>query len=149
MNRLKADNNLTRRDFIRTGSATAAAGLAVLGAPALIRGQNINSKVNIGVIGTGSRGCYLLRMLANIPEAIITDVCDIYPPHLQAGVVDSANEKVRTHEQWEKIIEQKDVDAVLVSPPLFLHVPCSVAAMEAGKHVFSEKSMGLSMKQIN
>ncbi len=146
---LKGEGKLSRREFIRRGSATAAASLALLGAPAVVSGQNLNSKLSIGVIGTGSRGCYLIRMLAENPHAVVSDVCDLYPPHLKAGAVDSANAKVRTHEQWEKIIERKDVDSVLVSPPLFLHVPCSIAAMEAGKHVFSEKSMGLSMQQID
>ncbi len=145
------NDNLSRRDFIKRGSTTAAAaaGLAVIGAPAVLRGQNLNSRINVGVIGTGSRGCYLIRLLKGIPGITVTDVCDIYPPHLEAGENDSGNEQVRGHEQWEKVIEQKDVDAVVVSPPLFLHVPCSVAALEAGKHVYSEKSMGLTVEQLN
>ncbi len=144
-------DNLSRRDFIRRGSTTAAAaaGLAVLGAPAVLRGQNLNSRINVGVIGTGSRGCYLIRLLKELPGITITDVCDIYPPHLEAGKNDSGNEQVRGHEQWEEVVGQKDVDAVVVSPPLFLHVPCSVAALEAGKHVYSEKSMGLTVEQLN
>ncbi len=144
--------SLSRRDFIKRGSTTAAAaaaGLAVLGAPAILRGQNLNSQMNVGVIGTGSRGCYLTRLIKDLPGVTITDVCDVYPPHLKAGETDSGNEKVRGHEHWEKVIEQKDVDAVFVAPPLFLHVPCSIAAMETGKHVFSEKSMGLTIEQLD
>ncbi|HUU30158.1 MAG TPA: Gfo/Idh/MocA family oxidoreductase [archaeon] len=142
---------LSRRDFIKQGStaAVAAAGLSALGAPSILRGQNLNSNINFGVIGTGGRGCYMMRLMAGHGGITVTDVCDIYPPHLQQGIEASNNPKVRTHEQWEKLIEQKDVDAVLVSPPLFLHVPCSVAALEAGKHVYSEKSMGLTVKQLN
>ncbi|MEA2064573.1 MAG: Gfo/Idh/MocA family oxidoreductase [Gemmatimonadota bacterium] len=142
--------SLSRREFIKTGSTVAAGAvsLAALGAPAVLRGQNLNSKINIGVIGTGSRGCYLIRLMAEHPGITVTDVCDIYPPHLEKGVEDSKNDKVRTHEQWEKLIDQRDVDAVVVSPPLFLHVPCSVAALQAGKHVLSEKSMALDMKQL-
>ncbi|OGG01156.1 MAG: hypothetical protein A3F83_15590 [Candidatus Glassbacteria bacterium RIFCSPLOWO2_12_FULL_58_11] len=142
---------ISRREFFKQGSSAAAAtaGLAALGAPAILRGQNLNSRINFGVIGTGSRGCYMTRLIAGGAVGQITDVCDIYPPHLAEGAKDSKNGKVRSHEQWQKLIEQKDIDAVLVSPPLFLHVPCSIAALEAGKHVFSEKSMGLTVKQLN
>ncbi len=151
MAKTEISSNLSRRDFLKTGSTVAvtAASLATVGAPAILRGQNLNSRINVGVIGTGSRGCYLIRLMAENEGVTVTDVCDIYPPHLQQGVQDSNNDKVRSHEQWEKVVEQKDVDAVVVAPPLFLHVPCSVAALQAGKHVFSEKSMALNMKQLN
>ncbi|MFH1071628.1 MAG: Gfo/Idh/MocA family oxidoreductase [Candidatus Glassbacteria bacterium] len=151
MEKTGGNRKVSRREFLRQGSgaAVAAAGLASLGAPAILSGQNLNSKATVGVIGTGSRGCYMLRLIAGGTAAVVTDVCDIYPPHLQEGVKDSGNAKVRSHEQWQKIIEQKDVDVVLVSPPLFLHVPCSVAALDAGKHVYSEKSMGLNMQHLS
>jgi len=141
---------LSRREFIKRGSTAAATavGLAAVGAPAILRGRNLNSRINFGVIGTGSRGCYLMRLMQNHEGVGVTDVCDIYPPHLERGVSAAKNDKVRAHEQWQKLIEQKDVDAVLVSPPLFLHVPCSVAGLQAGKHVYSEKSMALNMKQL-
>lgn len=143
---------LSRREFIRHGSTAAAAavaGLAVFGAPAVVSGQNLNSRISVGVIGTGSRGCYLARILRRQEGVIITDVCDVYPPHLEEGKKDADNPQVRAHENWERIVEQKDVDAVIVAPPLFLHVPCSVAALQSGKHVFSEKSMGMNVKQLN
>jgi predicted dehydrogenase len=149
MSQTENKGGVTRRDFLKSSGMGAAAGLAILGAPAILRAQNLNSQLNVGVIGTGSRGCYLIRLLDRMDGVTVTDVCDVYPPHLEEGKNDSGNEKVRAHEQWEKIIEQKDVDAVVVSPPLFLHVPCSVAALSAGKHVFSEKSQGLNVKQLN
>lgn len=143
-------NPLSRREFIKQGStmAASAAGIAALGAPAILRGQNLNSRINFGVIGTGSRGCYLIRLIKRGENTEVTDVCDIYPPHTEYGVKDAQNGKVRAHDDWHKLIEQKEVDAVIVAPPLFLHVPCSIAALEAGKHVFSEKSMGLTAKQL-
>jgi len=101
------------------------------------------------MIGTGSRGCSILRAIAPHKESVVTDVCDIYPPHLEQGKKYANNERVRAHKDWRKVLEQKDVDAVLVCTPLYLHVPMSVASLEAGKHVFSEKSMGLTMKQLN
>jgi predicted dehydrogenase len=146
----KKDDSLTRRDFIKQSSSVmAGVGLAAFGAPAILSAQNVSSRINFAIIGTGSRGCTLLRAIAGHKEALVTDVCDIYPPHLAEGIKDSGNAKVRSSEDWQKVIEQKDVDAVIVATPLLLHVPMSVAALDAGKHVFSEKSMGLSMLQLN
>lgn len=147
----RSKDSINRRDFLRTGSGmmAGAAGLAALGAPAILSGQNLNSKISMALIGTGSRGCSIIRAIRGHEEAVITDLCDVFPPHIQQGVDQLGNARVRTWENWEKILEQKDVDAVIVCTPLFLHVPMSIASLEAGKHVFSEKSQGMSMRQLN
>lgn len=143
--------SITRRDFFRTGGGmvAGAAGLAALGAPAILSGQNLNSKISMAMFGPGSRGCSILRVIKDHPEVIVTDLCEIYPPHMKLAVDELGNAKVRTWENWEKVLEQKDVDAVIVATPLFLHVPMSVASLQAGKHVFSEKSEGMSTRQLN
>ncbi|HLA39996.1 MAG TPA: Gfo/Idh/MocA family oxidoreductase [Candidatus Glassbacteria bacterium] len=144
-------DKLSRREFIRQGSTVVAgaAGLAALGAPAILSAQNTASRINFGMIGTGSRGCETLRAISGHEQSIITDICDIYEPNLEEGKKYCGNPNVRTHKDWQKLIAQKDVDALIISTPLYLHVPMSCAGLGAGKHVFSEKSMGLDMKQIN
>ena len=142
--------SLSRRDFLTKGSLViAGVGLGALGAPAILSAPKAGGRINMAMIGTGSRGCEILRAISSHQEKIFTDLCDIYPPHLAEGKKYCGNEKVRTWDKWEKVLEQKDVDAVIVSVPLFLHVPISMAALDAGKHVMSEKSMGLNMKQLN
>ncbi|MBN2290012.1 MAG: Gfo/Idh/MocA family oxidoreductase [Candidatus Glassbacteria bacterium] len=152
MQNKSGSQKLNRRDFFRQGSSVAvgAASLAALGAPAILSGQNLNSRITLGMIGTGSRGGSILRSIDKHERSIVTDLCDIYQPNLQesAGYV-TRNPKVRTTEIWEELVERKDLDAVIVSTPLYLHVPMCIAALETGKHVFSEKSMGLNMKQVN
>jgi len=151
MSETDGTGTITRRDFIRRGSGMVAGGmgLAALGAPALVSGRNLNGKISLAFIGTGSRACEILRATADHGERIITDVCDIYPPHIEEAKKLSGNPSVRTHTEWQRVIDLKDVDAVAVAAPLFLHVPVSSAAMETGKHVFSEKSMGMDMKELN
>ena len=91
----KKDDSLTRRDFIKQSSSVmAGVGLAAFGAPAILSAQNVSSRINFAIIGTGSRGCTLLRAIAGHKEALVTDVCDIYPPHLAEGIKDSGNAKV-------------------------------------------------------
>jgi len=138
-------DSINRRDFLIGGVGMA----AVLGAPAIVRGQNLNSKISLGIVGTGSRACEILKATTDHTERIVTDLCDIYPPHLEEAKNTCGNPSVRTHTEWQRVIEQKDVDAVAVAAPLFLHVPVSLAALESGKHAFSEKSMGMNMKELN
>lgn len=143
----------SRRDFLKTGSSAVvgAAGLAAtLGAPAILSGRNPNSRITVGMIGTGSRGGSILRTINKHEQCIVTDLCDIYPPNLEESAkYITSNPKVRTTDNWHELIGRKDLDAIIVSTPLHLHVPMSIAGLEAGKHVFSEKSMGLNMKQVN
>ena len=151
MKEIKQDNKVSRREFVKQGSTilATAAGLSALGAPAIVSAQNVSSRINLAVIGTGSRGGSIMRSIRDHQQSLITDLCDIYPPNLEEARSYTDNEKVRTHTDWRRVLEQKDVDAVVVSAPLYLHVPMSIAALEAGKHVFSEKSMALNMKQLN
>ena len=150
MDNSKETPKVSRREFIKKGSSLAAAsGLVSLAAPAILSSRSPNGRISLGFLGTGSRACEILRSITGYPETFVTDVCDIYPPNLEEGAKLSLNDKVRKHEKWEKVLEQKDVDAVVVATPLYLHVPMSVAALEAGKHVYSEKSMGRTMKECN
>ncbi|MFC1614646.1 Gfo/Idh/MocA family protein [Gemmatimonadota bacterium] len=148
---MQSNKRLSRRNFIRStsGIITGAAGLSALGTPGIINGRNSNSRINLGIIGTGSRACFILRSMRNTDRFKITDLCDIYPPHLEQAKALVANPGVRTYSDWRKLLEQKDMDAVLVVTPLSLHVPMSIAALQAGKHVLSEKTMGLTVSQIN
>jgi len=147
----KSRNKVTRREFVKQGSTVlaTAAGLSALGAPAILSAQNMNSRINLGIIGTGSRGGSIIRAIRDHEQCLITDLCDVYPPNLEEAKSYTDNEKVRTHADWREVLEQKDLDAVVIATPLYLHVPMSIASLEAGKHVFSEKSMGLNMKQLN
>ena len=74
MAKRERNGNLSRRDFLKTGTtaAVSAASLAAVGAPAILRCQNLNSRINYGVIGTGSRGCYLMRVMAKQESVTVT-----------------------------------------------------------------------------
>ena len=70
------DQDVSRRDFVKTaGAATAAA--AVISAPAIQKVKAANDQVQYGMIGTGSRGTYLLKHLKNINSGRCVAMCDI------------------------------------------------------------------------
>jgi predicted dehydrogenase len=138
---------MNRRTFVQKSGGTLAAGLTLV-SPSILTAQSPNERINVGVIGTGSRGCHLIRQMLELPGITVTDVCDIYPPHLEAGLEDSGG-KARTHEDYRSLLEQKEIDVVFVVTPLVSHVQMCLDTLSAGKHIFCEKSMGYSVAECN
>ncbi|MDR0575920.1 MAG: Gfo/Idh/MocA family oxidoreductase [Tannerella sp.] len=100
-------------------------------------------KVRIGVIGTGSRGMYHLNNLQNIPQAEIVALCDDYEPHLQQAA--ALYPKAKLYDDYRKLLEDKNTQAIIITTPLNEHERMTIDALSAGKHVFCEKSMALTL----
>lgn len=138
---------ISRRKFVRN-SGTALAASVSLASAGVLKSQEPDDRINVGVIGTGSQGCHLIRRMKEIPGIVVTDVCDIYPPHLKRGL-ENAGGTARTHAEHRSLLDQKDIDVVFVVTPLVYHVPQCLDALDAGKHIFSEKSMGYSVPECD
>lgn len=137
---------VTRRGFLKTAAVAAAAGSArpMAAAPALLSSPNPGSTVHYGFIGTGTEGCNLLKRLATIPEGRCIATCDIYGPNLKRGVKTiGSNPQTYTgsRAEYKRMLERKDMDAVLIATPLNQHAQMVIDALNAGKHVFVEKTM--------
>lgn len=139
----------TRRNFLKTLSyitgtsvlATAFPWLNVLNAQ---ENKNIppSDKVKIGVIGPGSRGQHLMRFVKRNPKAEIIALCDNYQPSLDKALsILDTHKNVKTFKDYRKLLEMKEIDAVIIATPLHLHAEMTVDSFSAGKHVFCEKSM--------
>ena len=138
---MEKEQDVTRREFLKTAASVAAASsLTGLGAPAILTAQSAGNPVRYGFIGTGTEGCTLLKFLATIPEGRCIATCDIYPPNLKKGV-ETIGSNPETYTEYRKMLERKDMDAVLIATPLNLHAQMVVDALNAGKHVFVEKTM--------
>ena len=133
--------DVTRREFLKTAaSAGAATSLNPLGAPHIVYAQSVAHPTRYGFIGTGTEGCNLLKFLATIPEGQCAATCDIYPPNLKKGV-ETIGSNPETFTEYRKMLERKDIDAVMIATPLNLHCQMVVDSLNAGKHVFVEKTM--------
>jgi predicted dehydrogenase len=137
------DNQLTRRQFLTQSAAGAAAvGLGLYAtAPSSARGAN--ERINLGVIGCGGQGTWHLSQLVEMsqnPEAglAVTAVCDIYEPRKQRAKEISGGQLFH---DYRKMLEMKDLDAVVIATPDHWHARMSIDAMEAGKDVYCEKPM--------
>jgi len=100
-------------------------------------------RVRIGLIGTGSRGMFHLNNVPGIPQAEIVALCDDYAPHLQQAA--DLFPKAKRYDNYEKLLDDKNVQAVIITTPLNEHERMTIDAFAAGKHVFCEKSMALSL----
>lgn len=120
-----------------------------LAAAKLSAGQAARSdEIRTAVIGTGNRGGYLLKMILQQPGVKVTGLCDIKPDRLDSAATAAAAHSPFTTSDYRKLLERPDIDAVFIATPCDLHVEMSIAALEAGKHVYCEKPIGITAESI-
>ncbi|SVA37199.1 uncharacterized protein METZ01_LOCUS90053, partial [marine metagenome] len=131
---------MKRRKFIKwgifgsTGLLTYSSGLTKRKAP--------SDTLNIGVIGTGDRGQALLSFINKTDGIDPVACCDILPFRLEAGLtIASKSGKVKGYEDYKKLLDNKDIDCVFISTPFSEHGHMAIDALDAGKHVYCEKTM--------
>ena len=140
-------HSLTRRDFMRIGTGSVAAGAAVkftLLEPAALwgAGQAVapSDRIRFASIGTGTRGCELLQASLAVPGVECVAVCDLYDSRHEAAQ-EAVQKQVPATRNYKEILDRKDVDAVIVAVPDHQHRRIVVDACAAGKDVYCEKPM--------
>jgi predicted dehydrogenase len=104
--------------------------------------------VNTAMIGTGNRGSFLLQGVLRQPNAKVLALCDIKPDRLDKAATAAAKDNPATYADWHKVIERKDVDAVFIATPPYLHSEMAIQAIKAGKNVYCEKPLGVTPAQV-
>jgi len=130
--------NISRRNFIILGAA-AAAGCATTPRPVPTVAQA--PAVNIGIIGCGRRGRELAAAVAESKVARVAAVADACNPRCQ----ETARQCGAAVRHWQDLVAATDIDGVMIATPDHLHAPIALAAMEAGKDVYCERPMALSL----
>ena len=125
----------TRRQFLKT-SAT-----ALVAAPALVRGSNLNSKLQIASIGTDGKGYSDITKMADHPGAMHVAFCDVDLARTQKAL--EVQPQAAVFQDYREMFEQmgKDIDAVTVSTPDHMHAYISLDAMRRGMHVHCQKPL--------
>jgi predicted dehydrogenase len=121
---------MTRRTVAKSAAITALSYSRILGA---------NDRIGLGVIGTGSRGTYVMTRFQKNADVEVRALCDVYAVHL-----DEAQQKApgtKTFKDHRELLELKEVDAVLIGTPDHWHKDCAVDSMNAGKDVYVEKPL--------
>ncbi|MGH9769800.1 MAG: Gfo/Idh/MocA family protein [Blastocatellia bacterium] len=137
------DNGIERRDFIKQSIATvgavAAAGSAnILGA---------NDRVRVGVIGPGRQGRGVMKTFMKNQDAQVIALCDVFQPQMDFAIKDARLEGVETYKDFRKILDRKDIDAVIVASPDHWHALQTVMACQAGKDVYVEKPISVTVDE--
>ncbi|MEP2026913.1 MAG: Gfo/Idh/MocA family oxidoreductase [Reichenbachiella sp.] len=140
---------MKRREFVIKGSlATAGLATSSLAAANMIGINKANSKVNIGVIGTGSRGRGLIPNINSIDNFNVVACADILPFRLEDGLSKVEGQKAKGYSDYRKLLDDKNIDAVLIATPFSTHADIAMDAIDAGKHVYCEKTMAKGYEGI-
>lgn len=130
---------MLRRNFVQaTGlGMTALSAGRILGA---------NDRVNVGLIGCGGRGRFVARMMREAPNVAFTAVADVYQTNADRAK-EWAGSDAKSFGDFRKLLELKEVDAVLIATPDHWHAICSVLACQAEKDVYVEKPASLTVRE--
>ena len=104
--------------------------------------------VNTAMIGVGNRGSFLLEGVLHQPNTKVVALCDIKPDRLDKAASAAAKHNPATMNDWRKVLDRKDVDAVFIATPPYLHSEMALQAIAAGKHVYCEKPIGVTPAQV-
>ena len=139
------DKVQSRRDFIRTTTAaTAGLSLAMSSAASYARILGANDRINLSCAGMRNRGMGLLESAYKSAgsQMHVDSICDVDSRELadkSAQLVQMTGHTPHTEKDFRKILESRDIDAVVIATPDHLHAPFAIMAMQAGKHVYVEK----------
>lgn len=105
----------------------------------------MEESVKIGVIGAGYWGPNLIRNFSEIDQSRVVSVCDVSDPRLE--YITGKFPDLRTTNDYQDILKDNSIDAVVIATPLETHFEIAKAVLEAGKHVFIEKPMTCNPNQ--
>jgi predicted dehydrogenase len=141
---------MDRRAFLHTTAANAAAGalgagLAWPARPAAAQVMGANDRVRVALLGAGRQGVGMLEAAVALPNVEAVAVCDVYAPNLAKGAkVAPAAQQVA---DFRRVLDRKDVDAVIVATPDHWHALQTIMACGAGKDVYVEKPASLTVRE--
>ncbi|HEY8399404.1 MAG TPA: Gfo/Idh/MocA family oxidoreductase [Flavihumibacter sp.] len=138
---------MSRRKFLQQ-SGLLAGGLFLNNTLVKGFGKDFQQTIKVGIIGCGDRGLGLLSVLKGMPARFeIAAICDVLDFRLKDAQKMTAGLPVKSYTDYRKLLDDKSLQAVVIATPLSLHYEMSVAALNAGKHVFQEKTMTYSLEQ--
>jgi myo-inositol 2-dehydrogenase / D-chiro-inositol 1-dehydrogenase len=140
----------TRRNFLKTtaGMAALSAGAPYFFNSVQAQTESKNDKLNVAAIGVGGRGSLIGQQAAELGHLVAC--CDVHPGNAQkfaAGIAKRGGQCKVYSDYRELLSNEKDIDAVTIGTPDHWHVKIAIDAMKAGKHVYSEKPLTLTMQE--
>lgn len=138
------EGELTRRRFVAGGVGAAVA--TTLAAGSRAENSGANDRIRLGFIGTGNRGGQLLDAFMQHSDMEITAICDVYKPHIEKAKAKIGGD-VEVHADFRNLIGSNNVDAVVIATPDHWHAIQCIAACDAGKDVYVEKPLSVTIHE--
>jgi predicted dehydrogenase len=152
MNQDTQDFDFNRRDFLKGGSLATL--MTMLGGVRLFgqssenhdsSSQYTGPKLQVGIIGLGPWGRQILETLSLVEEAKVAAICDNYKAFLHRGSRMAPKEAIKTL-NYKDLLNNKDVQAVVIAIPTYLHKDMAIEALKAGKHVYCEAPLATTLE---
>ncbi len=134
-------NEMTRRGFVKAGAAAAAMTALSSG-----RVYGANERIRLAFIGVGNRGSQLIEATLPNKDMEIVALSDVYRPYLDKWKAKLGGAP-STHKDFQEVLDRPDVDAVFVASPDHWHAIQAVMACNAGKHVYVEKPLSITIHE--
>jgi myo-inositol 2-dehydrogenase/D-chiro-inositol 1-dehydrogenase len=132
----------------RQALAGVASGIMIV-KPETAFGYQANAAVSFGIIGTGGRGVYVGTHMANVSGVRLAAICDIFPDRIDNGKTKiPGGRDARVYRDYHDLLAQPDIDAVLITTPVYLHPEHFEAAVGARKHIYCEKPAGADVAGV-
>jgi len=140
----------SRRRFLQAAAAATTA-LPYLWTSSSVRSQDKNSRLRLGMIGCGGKGRDDARLAAEHGDFVA--VCDVDRRRAESYTANPAlngdgQRKLDVYTDHKEMLECDDIDAVICATPDHWHTPIYVDALRAGKHVYGEKPMTLTVDEV-
>ncbi len=138
----------SRRTFLKRAAAAMAVPMLI---PSHVLGESAPSnRVNVALIGAGGRGNGLLGDFTKVETARVVAVCDCFKERRETTCTRLKEvyqgDYARPYADFREVLASPDIDAVVVATPDHWHVPIAIAAARAGKDMYVEKPLGVSME---
>jgi myo-inositol 2-dehydrogenase / D-chiro-inositol 1-dehydrogenase len=140
-----------RREFLKKSAGLAAAGMA---APyiwtSVAQADPKPEKMNVGAIGVGGRGTDIGQQAARLGKMVACADVHLGNANNFAGIIDKKfNAKCKVFQDYRKLLEDESIAAVTIGTPDHWHIKAAIDAMKAGKHVYCEKPLTLTLEEGN
>ena len=135
-------NQINRRTFLRC-AGIGAAGMWVGGCQTAPRPVAANERLNLGIVGVANQGQYNLNEVAT--ENIVA-LCDVQETYLNAAA--QKFPAAATYKDFRRLLDRRDLDAVVVATPDHTHAVIAVGALRSGRHVYCEKPLARTISEV-
>ena len=134
-----SENRVPRRAFL--GGAAAATALSYS------RVYGANDRIQLGLIGCGERGRYDMGNFVKAAKVDVVALADIWASQMDKAKQNAAAANAKTFEDHRRVLDMKEVDVALIGVPDHWHVPIAIDALNAGKDVYVEKPLTLTVEE--